>query len=113
MSEIRKTLLNYEVTPGRYPFDEWLKNLKDRKGRSIILARLDRLQMHGHFGDHRVLGPGLIELKVDFGPGYRVYLGEDGPTLIILLCGGDKKSQNKDIRTAEEYWQNYRNRRTK
>ena len=64
----------------------------------------------GNLGKHRSVGGGVIELKIHFGPGYRLYLGQEGENLIILLCGGDKGTQGKDIRRAQYYWRDYRSR---
>ena len=87
-----------------------MESLEDRKGRSVIRARLDRLEA-GNPGDHRSVGEGVQELRIDFGPGYRVYYGEEGSTIVIVLCGGDKSSQEKDVRKAQEYWADYRRNR--
>lgn len=78
---------------------EWINSLKDRAGRARIQVRVDRL-VHGNPGQHRVLTDGVCELKVDFGPGYRVYYTERAGVVIVLLAGGDKSSQQKDIRAA-------------
>jgi putative addiction module killer protein len=78
---------------------EWINSLKDRAGRARIQVRVDRL-VHGNPGQHRVLTDGVCELKVDFGPGYRVYYTERSGVVIVLLAGGDKSSQQKDIRAA-------------
>ena len=80
-------------------YREWIDGLKDRAGRAHVQARVDRLA-HGNPGQHRVLTNGVCELKIDFGPGYRVYYTERREILIILLAGGDKSSQTKDIKTA-------------
>lgn len=77
-------------------FRNWLDALKDRAGRARILVRVDRL-IHGNPGRHRNLGNGVSELKIDFGPGYRVYFAWRGSRLLLLLAGGDKSSQTKDI----------------
>lgn len=77
----------------------WINSLKDRVGRARVQVRVDRL-VHGNPGQHRVLTDGVCELKVDFGPGYRVYYTERAGILIVLLAGGDKSSQQQDIRTA-------------
>ena len=82
-------------------FAEWLMALKDRQGRARILTRIDRLA-DGNAGKHRSLGGGIFELKVDFGPGYRVYYVNLGSVVVVLLCGGDKSTQVKDIRRAKE-----------
>lgn len=80
-------------------YRDWINSLKDRVGRARIQVRVDRL-VHGNPGQHRVLTDGVCELKVDFGPGYRVYYTERAGVLVILLVGGDKSSQQKDIKTA-------------
>lgn len=80
-------------------YRDWINALTDRVGRARIQVRVDRLA-HGNPGQHRVLTDGVCELKVDFGPGYRVYYTERGGDLIILLAGGDKSSQQKDIDLA-------------
>jgi putative addiction module killer protein len=81
-------------------FAEWLANLRDRQGRAKILARIDRLE-EGNPGKTRSVGSGVVEMKIDFGPGYRVYYIQRGETLILLLCGGDKGSQDEDIKRAK------------
>ena len=78
---------------------DWINSLKDRVGRARIQVRVDRL-VHGNPGKHRVLTDGVCELKIDFGPGYRVYYTERGSALIVLLAGGDKSTQAQDIKTA-------------
>lgn len=77
----------------------WISSLKDRAGRARVQVRVDRLA-HGNPGQHRNLAGGIAELKIDFGPGYRVYYTEQGGELIILLAGGDKSTQQQDIKTA-------------
>jgi len=84
-------------------FDGWLKGLKDSKGRTKIQARIDRLA-NGNPGDVGPIGEGLSELRFDFGPGYRVYYGRAGKTLYLLLCGGDKATQDADIKSAHAMW---------
>ena len=80
-------------------YRDWIGSLKDRAGRARVQVRVDRLA-HGNPGQHRSLSGGVNELKIDFGPGYRVYYTERGGVLIILLAGGDKSSQAKDIQRA-------------
>jgi putative addiction module killer protein len=80
-------------------YRDWINSLKDRAGRARVQVRVDRLA-HGNPGQHRVLTDGVCELKVDFGPGYRVYYTERAGVLIVLLAGGDKSSQRQDIKTA-------------
>jgi len=84
-------------------FDSWLNGLKDSKGRAKIQARIDRLT-NGNPGDVGPIGEGLSELRIDFGPGYRVYYARAGRTLYLLLCGGDKGSQDADIKNAHATW---------
>jgi putative addiction module killer protein len=80
--------------------------------RARIRVRLNRLRL-GNFGDCKPVGEGVIELRMPIGPGYRVYLGQDGDTLVILLCGGDKQTQVRDIVKAKEYWAAYGRRTTR
>jgi putative addiction module killer protein len=75
-------------------------------GRKRILARIARLEQ-GNYGDCESVGEGVSELRLFFGPGYRVYFGEDANSVVVLLCGGDKGSQNQDIKQAKVYWQEY------
>ena len=103
----RKTILIYEDAKGREPYSDWLASLKDRKTRERILVRIQRLE-NGLYGDCQPVGEGVLELRLIFGPGYRVYFGEDGERLVVLLCGGDKSSQSRDIQAAKEYWRDYR-----
>jgi putative addiction module killer protein len=103
--EIRR----YRSAAGAEPFTQWLSDLPDRQARARILARLERLEA-GNFGDAKFLRDGVSELRIDWGPGYRVYFGRDGRTVIVLLCGGDKRKQDADIRKAVELWQEYTNR---
>ncbi len=80
-------------------FDEWLSGLTDRAARAQIQKRIARIQL-GNFGDAKRVAKDVSELKIDFGPGYRVYYTTRGPVVVLLLCGGSKKSQNKDIARA-------------
>ena len=86
-------------------YRDWINSLRDRVGRARIQVRVDRLA-HGNPGQHRNLTHGISELKIDFGPGYRVYYTERGNELIVLLAGGDKSSQQRDIETAIALAQN-------
>jgi putative addiction module killer protein len=98
--EIRR----YRTATGTEPFTEWLAEMVDRHAKARILARLERLES-GNFGDVKFLRDGVSELRIDWGPGYRVYFGRHGRAVIILLCGGDKRKQSADIRKAVELWQ--------
>ena len=99
------------VTPeGKIPYNDWFYSLRDGKAVHVIRARLARLRA-GNWGDYKSAGEGVLELRIDFGPGYRIYCGMDGHKIIILLCGGDKHSQDKDIRKALNHWADYKRRR--
>jgi len=106
-----RELRSYESSPGVSPFDDWLNGLRDAKGQVIIEMRLDRLSQ-GNFGLCKAVGEGVLELKIHFGPGYRVYFAEDGPRIVLLLVGGDKATQEKDIKVAKRYWLEYRETRS-
>ncbi len=93
---------------GKEPFTQWLYGLKDIMGRKRILIRITRLE-HGNFGDCESVGEGVSELRMFFGAGYRVYFGEDAENIVVLLCGGDKGSQQQDIKKAKAYWREYLN----
>lgn len=88
-------------------YRDWINGLKDRVGRARIQVRVDRL-VHGNPGSHRNLTEGVSELKIDFGPGYRVYYTQRGTRLILLLAGGDKSTQQSDIKLAIELARNFR-----
>ncbi|MBL8376547.1 MAG: type II toxin-antitoxin system RelE/ParE family toxin [Burkholderiales bacterium] len=87
-------------------YRDWINALKDRTGRARIQVRVDRL-VHGNPGSHRNLKDGISELKIDFGPGYRVYYTQKGDRLLLLLIGGDKSTQQKDIERAVELARGY------
>ena len=99
----------YVAQKDKRPFIDWLESLKDKKSRYRIKERLDRVAL-GNIGDHKYLNNGVYELRIDFGPGYRIYYGKEGKKLILLLCGGDKSSQKKDIKKAITYWEDYLSR---
>jgi len=81
-------------------FDDWLRALQDRKGRARILARLESVQL-GNLGDVRSVGAGVREMRIHFGPGYRIYFAQKGKIVLLLLCGGDKSTQARDIAKAQ------------
>ena len=99
----------YTDATGRAPFEDWLNALKDVQGRARIRARLARVQA-GNFGDCKPLRDGVQELRIDHGPGYRVYLSRQGPVLVLLLCGSDKSGQDKSIRQALAYLADWKQR---
>jgi putative addiction module killer protein len=99
----------YQTAEGKIPLTECLQGIRDGTTRGRIVARLDRLKA-GLLGDWKSVGDGVCELRIDHGPGYRVYYGQEGQTLILLLCGGDKSTQVKDIEKAHAYWKDYKAR---
>ncbi|ELR99859.1 type II toxin-antitoxin system RelE/ParE family toxin [Gloeocapsa sp. PCC 73106] len=99
--EIKK----YVTETGVCPFDEWFETLADIT-QARIDVRLDRISL-GNFGDHKNIGDGVYELRFFFGSGYRIYYGIAGRRVVLLLTGGDKSSQNRDIRIAQRFWYDY------
>ncbi len=97
----------YQTASGREPFNEWLGTIRDTEIQARIRAHLERLE-DGNLGDCRSVGDGVFELRMHFGAGYRIYFGQIGNTIILLLCGGDKSSQRRDIRRAKTYWSEYK-----
>jgi putative addiction module killer protein len=85
-------------------FDKWLRKLKDLKSKAKILFRIQKIENDGHLGDCKPVGDGIRELRVNFAKGYRVYFKEKDGKIIVLLIGGDKSSQQKDIKKAKEIW---------
>jgi putative addiction module killer protein len=104
-----KRVIVYTTINTKEPFTDWLNDLRDVMGRKRVLARVSRLQQ-GNYGDCEPVGEGISELRMFFGPGYRVYFGERSNDIVVLLCGGDKDSQDKDIEQAKAYWQEYLSR---
>ena len=97
----------YLKPDGSCPFRNWLKSLKDINARARIRVRINRICL-GNFGDCKSVGSGVSEFRIDYGPGYRVYFGRVGKKLVLLLCGGSKKNQEKDIKLAKEYCNDYK-----
>jgi putative addiction module killer protein len=100
----------YQTAEGKVPLSDWMDGIHDHRARDRIVTRMDRLSA-GLFGDWRRVGDGVCQLRIDYGPGYRVYFGQDGDLLILLLCGGDKRTQTKDIEKAHGYWKDYKARK--
>lgn len=103
----KKIVVIYAEKNGREPFLEWLTSLKDRTFRARIRNRISRLEL-GHFGDCEPVGEGIFELRFFFGPGFRVYFAKHEDTTILLLGGGDKKTQAKDILKAKSCWKKFK-----
>jgi len=101
-----KHVIVYADEAGKEPFTEWLYGLRDVRGRQRILARIARLEQ-GNYGDCKPIGEGLSELRMFFGSGYRVYFGKHGGNVVVLLCGGNKGTQSKNIQQAKVYWKEY------
>ena len=107
MEPHKRQVKHYVAEGGRDLFAQWVDGLKDVQGRAVIRKRIDRVY-EGNFGDHSYVGQGVWEIRIHYGPGYRVYYGEDVPIIVLLLCGGDKSTQKKDIQNAREFWADYR-----
>ena len=104
-------LVVYVTEEGKAPFDDWFHKLDTAAALKVrnALARIET----GNLGDVKPVGQGVSERRITFGPGYRVYFGQDGDRLVILLCGGTKKRQSKDIEQAKAFWEDYKNRKQK
>ena len=94
---------------GKCPFEEWLGSLKDSKARMRVRARIARLEV-GNFGDCKGLRGGVQEIRIDYGPGYRVYLSRQGKVIVLLLCGSDKSEQDRAIEKAIDYLKDWKRR---
>jgi len=99
----------YLAENGKSPFSDWLLGLKDLSARARVRTRLDRASL-GNLGDYASVGRGVYELRIFYGPGYRVYYSQEGKTVMLLLLGGTKNTQQKDIRAARAYLADYRKR---
>jgi putative addiction module killer protein len=99
----------YQTWIGKQPFADWLEALSDRQARARIDARLTRMVV-GNAGDVAPVGEGVMEMRIDWGPGYRVYFARVGQAIVLLLCGGDKRSQQKDIERAKTYLEDFKAR---
>jgi putative addiction module killer protein len=97
-----------ETDEGKVPFEEWYDSLKDKVTKVRVRRRLDRLEL-GNFGDTESIGDGIYELRLHFGAGYRVYFTRVGNTVIVLIGGGDKRTQKRDIVKAKALWRKYKN----
>ena len=100
-------LLRYEREDGTVPLERWLLSLRDLKAQARVRVRLQQLRF-GNFGDCVSVGEGVVELRIHLGPGYRVYCGRDGQTVVVLLSAGVKHTQAADIRQAKAYWNHWK-----
>ena len=100
-------LIRYQQEDGREPFTEWFRGLRDQMARTRIAARLRQIES-GNLGDCKPVGEGVIELRIDIGAGYRVYCGRRGRDWVVLLSGGDKSSQTKEIARAKALWADWK-----
>lgn len=103
MIEIRK----YRRPDGVVPFDRWIAQIKDERAKARVLIQIERVRL-GLSGDWKPVGEGVFEQRIFEGKGYRVYFGREGRARVILLCGGDKSAQHRDIELAKTYWRDYR-----
>ena len=108
MIEVRR----YTTNSGKDVIGDWLANLADIRARAKVSVRIARLEA-GNFGDCKPIGEGVWELRIDWGPGYRVYYSVIGKTVVLLLCGADKRTQSTDTKRAIEYLKDYKKRNTK
>jgi putative addiction module killer protein len=99
----------YETATGKRPFEVWFEGLKEIHTKATISMRLDRLRL-GNFGDCKTLEEGVCELRIHYGPGIRIYFGKIRGKIVLLLCGGDKGSQDRDINKAKDYLKDYQSR---
>ena len=102
-------IVRYRREDGREPFSEWLSSVRDEKAEARIYARLRQIES-GSLGDAKPVGEGITELRIHVGAGYRLYAGMRGRTMVVLLCGGDKSSQSKDIAQAKALWAEWKKR---
>lgn len=109
MNVVPQALREYVSPDGKNIFHAWLANLRDVKARAIIRIRLNRIRL-GNFGDCKTLSGGVFELRIRYGAGYRVYFAREDNTVVLLLCGGDKSTQSRDIKRAKDYWLDYKER---
>ena len=102
-------VFRYQADNGAEPVTDWLQSLRDKQAQAKVRIRLKRLEA-GIFGDCEPVGDGVLELREHLGAGYRVYFGRHGQRIVILLCGGTKKTQSTDIKTAKVYWADWKRR---
>lgn len=104
------TIVEYLSEDGKSPFGHWFSNVKDLEVKRAVTLRLARIQM-GNLGDYRSVGEGVCEIRIHQGAGHRIYFIQEGDTVILLLCAGDKRTQDADIRKAKRYLRDYERRK--
>ena len=97
----------YITAEGKIPFSDWLDSLKDKRAKAEVSRRLERVTV-GNFGDHKSVGDDVYEMRITYGPGYRIYYADMENKIVLLLCAGDKSTQGSDIKKAKEYWEDYK-----
>lgn len=102
-------IVRYQREDGTEPYTEWFRRLRDKSAKANIISRLHRVES-GNFGDHKTVGEGVNELRINVGPGYRIYFGMNAAVMVILLCGGDKSTQDRDIGRAKAIWADWKRR---
>jgi len=102
-------VFRYQTANGQEPVTEWLRSMRDKQAQAKLRIRLKRLEA-GTFGDCESVGDGVLELREHQGAGHRVYFGRHGQSIVILLCGGSKKTQTTDIKTAKDFWADWKRR---
>ena len=103
-------LCQYTTASGKVPYADWFTGLKDSKAAARVTARLERV-VSGNFGDCKPVGEGVSEIRIDYGPGYRIYFAMIGRECVLLLCGGTKRRQFSDVARAIEYLKDFKRRR--
>jgi putative addiction module killer protein len=112
MRLIEREIKMLVLPDGRCPFSEWFGGLQDDIAAANVAARLTRLEA-GSLGDCDAVGDGVCELRIHYGPGYRVYFGQTERTIVVLLCGGTKATQRRDMARARDVWSTYRDEPTR
>ena len=106
------SVAQYVTSSGKVPYQEWLGRLRDKTAKAAVIRRVLRIEL-GDLGDHKRLGDGVSELRIHVGPGYRIYFGTIGDTIIVLLVAGEKKTQARDVERAKQYWKDHQERYAK
>jgi putative addiction module killer protein len=109
---MKLSIVQYVTPTGKVPYLEWLRRLKDRAAKASVIRRVLRIEL-GDLGDHKRVGDGVSELRIDVGPGYRVYFARIGKTFVVLLTAGNKSTQERDIDRAKKYWRDHQERHAK